>query len=57
MREYEWAGGIDPSECIGIERIRNCDLNIIRGMVKRKRSRSPVRQTEIEPQPKYIKCV
>ena len=49
-------GGVDPSEWCGVEAFKNCNLDIIRKMMRHPRSRSPVRQTSTLIRPVYGNC-
>ena len=45
-------GGVDPSKWIGGSQFTNSDLDVIRAMMRRGRSRSPVKQVCIPPPPR-----
>jgi len=48
------AGGVDPSQWIGAEQFKHSDLDIIRGMMRRERSRSPAGQLSPVAQPRQV---
>ena len=47
------AGGVDPSQWIGAEQFKNEELEVIRGMIQKKRSRSPVERASTIPKPRF----
>ena len=47
-------GGIDPSEWIGAGQFKNEELDLIRGMMQKKRFRSTVERTSTIPKPRFV---